>query len=78
MFTKPCIVPLYKKGSWDEEYNYRPVSILPAFSKVMERIMPAQMEAFLDANAVLTESHYGFRRNRSTADAALHLSGGLL
>ncbi|CAB3987302.1 Hypothetical predicted protein [Paramuricea clavata] len=33
------LLPLHKRGSRDLPENYRPISILPAISKVMERIM---------------------------------------
>jgi hypothetical protein len=33
------VIPVYKKGEADVLGNYRPVSILPTFSKILERIM---------------------------------------
>ena len=64
-------MPLHTKDSRDQECSYCDVSILPAFPKVMEKVRHAHLGAFLDANAVLTESQYGFRGNRSTADAVV-------
>ena len=40
------MTPLHKKGKKDLKENYRPVSILPVFSKVFERSMFAQMSSF--------------------------------
>ena len=42
------VTPLHKKGKKDLKENYRPVSILPVFSKVLERSMFAQMSSFFD------------------------------
>ena len=42
------VTPLHKKGKKDLKENYRPVSILPIFSKVFDRSMFAQMSSFFD------------------------------
>jgi hypothetical protein len=51
-FPSDCKVaklkPLYKKGSKTDPKNYRPISLLPLLSKVIERIVHDQMQKFLD------------------------------
>ena len=43
-----CLIPLYKSGAHNVFTNYRPVLILPAFSKILEKIMYKRLLAFLD------------------------------
>ena len=65
------LLPLHKKGPRDLPENYRPISILPAISKVMERIMYDQIYEYLNDNSILSEHQFGFRKSRSTASALL-------
>ena len=45
------VVPVYKKGDHQSVRNYRPVSLLPAFSKIFERLIyNAMFKHFLDSN----------------------------
>ena len=72
------IKPLYKGRSNVEIGNYRPVSLLPVISKVLEKIVNSRLIKFLTKNKVLFEGQYGFRRRRSTSDAILDLTGNIL
>ena len=65
------LLPLHKKGPRDIPENYRPISILPVISKVMERIMYDQIYEYLDENSILSENQFGFRKSYSTASALL-------
>ena len=51
--------------------NYRPISVLPAISNVMERILYNQLYEYLTENNVLSEHQFGFRKFHSTASALL-------
>lgn len=53
--------------------NYRPISILPCFSKILEKIIYKRILFHLDSNAILYKHQYGFRKNHSTYMALLHL-----
>nr|CAI5854973.1 unnamed protein product [Callosobruchus analis] len=61
--------PVYKKGSLQEFKNYRPVSLLTNISKIFERIIYAQLVAFLESNGLLCEQQSGFRKGRNTIRA---------
>ena len=62
------VIPLYKAGDKNVFTNYRPVSILPHFSKILEKVFNNRLDNFLEKkNNVITDSQYGFRRNRSTS-----------
>ena len=45
--------PLYKKDAKTKPKNYRPISLLPLISKIMERIIHDQTQVFLDKNKIL-------------------------
>ena len=65
------LVPIHKKGPRNLTENYRPISILPAISKIMERIMYDQIYQYLSDNSLLYEHQFGFRKFHSTASALL-------
>ena len=65
------VAPLHKKCKKDLKENYRPVSILPVFSKVFKRIMFAQMSSFFDN--FLSKQQCGFRKGYSTQQCLLAL-----
>ena len=60
------VVPIFKSGNKSEFTNYRPISLLPQFSKILEKLFDIRFESFLKKNNVLNESQYGFRSGRST------------
>ena len=47
---KTILKPLYKKGSKTDSKNYRPVSLLPLLSNVIEKVVHNQTEIFLSKN----------------------------
>ena len=52
--------------------NYRPISILPAISKVFEKTLYKQLFNNLNANNLISKFQFGFRPLHSTADTLLH------
>ena len=67
------IIPLFKKGDKTLLENYRPISILPAISKIFERIMFNQIHNHFSMHNLFYSGQYGFRANHSTQFAALEL-----
>lgn len=67
--AKVCI--LYKKGDKNNLANYRPISILPVFSKIIEKILHSQLAEFINKHNMLCDAQYGFRKYRSTELALL-------
>ena len=63
------VIPLFKSGEQDIFSNYRPVSILPALSNILERVMNNRHLTFLNAFKILSDNQYGFRKHQSTACA---------
>ena len=60
------IKPIFKAGSKFEFTNYRPISILPSISKILERIIYNQLSEFLTANNSLYDYQFGFRKKHCT------------
>ena len=60
------VVPLYKSKDKENVANYRSISILPAFSKIAEKLIYSRIESFLDEHNITTESQHGFRTKNST------------
>ena len=54
------VVPIYKKDNPEVSGNYRPVSVLPCLSKILERIVYNRAYDFLSKNDVLYRKQYGF------------------
>ena len=59
------VIPLFKTGSRTDVSNYRPISLLPAFSKIYEKIMLTRLTDHLKKNKILYSSQYGFRSSHS-------------
>lgn len=70
--------PLLKKGDKHNPVNYRPVSILPSFSKIFEKLAFEQIWKFLEENHILANEQFGFRRGKSTISAISNLLEELL
>jgi hypothetical protein len=71
-------MPLYKKGDVTEMDNYRPISLLPVFSKVLEKAMCCRLNHHLEANKILAIEQYGFRKGLSTEHATFSLTDSIL
>ena len=55
------VTPVHKGKSKSELENYRPISILPIFSKILEKLMNVRMVKFLDQSKLIFEHQYGFQ-----------------
>ena len=53
--------------------NYRPISLLPAPSKILEKIVHDQLSLHIEENRLMSDFQYGFRKNRSTMHAVSQL-----
>lgn len=69
MLKTSKVVPVFKKGEKHSINNYRPISILPSFSKVFERLMYNRLMDFLIKHSIIASNQFGFLRGKSTADA---------
>lgn len=67
------VIPVHKKGDRDSLDNYRPISILPALSKIFESLLRKRLTAFLEGNSLLDNHQHGFRRGKSTTTALVQM-----
>ena len=65
------VVPIFKKGKEDDCGNYRPISLLPTISKIIEKIVAKQVIAYLENHNLFTKSQYGFRSGHETTHAVI-------
>ena len=62
------VIPLYKAGDRNVFSNYRPISLLSQFSKILEKLFNERLDKFIDKCNVLNNSQYGFRLVESHKD----------
>ena len=60
------VIPIFKAGDCHTFNNYRPISILPSISKILEKIMYKRLFNFIQRHNILCSNQFGFRPNRST------------
>ena len=70
-WKKAKVHPIFKSNKRNILSNYRPISILPAISKIIESVMHTQVLEYFQAGNLLTESQSGFRPNHSTSTALI-------
>jgi hypothetical protein len=67
------VIPLFKSGDISVLSNYRPVSVLPAVSKILEKLMFVRLLSFLKVHKILYDNQFGFRDGHSPNLALLLL-----
>ncbi len=65
------VVPVFKSGDKNNLSNYRPISVLPTLSKVLEKVVDNRLSDYLDKLNILAPSQYGFRKKSTTCMAVL-------
>ena len=68
MWKLASVIPVYKTPPKSDPFNYRPVSLLPILSKIIEAIVNRQLVSFLDRHHLLPDSQYGFCQGLCTPD----------
>ena len=65
------VSPIFKTGDKDDVNNYRPISILPTISKVIEKWIEIKLMSYLDEYSLLHKNQSGFRKGHSTESALI-------
>jgi len=65
------VVPVFKGGNELPPNNYRPISLLNVFGKLLEKLMAVRLYGFLDVHNILYDYQFGFRKNHSTTLALI-------
>ena len=68
------MTPLFKSGETYLTKNYRPISVLPVFSKLLEKVMYNRIYKHITNNNLFYEKQFGFQQKCSTEHAILELS----
>ena len=69
IFKLAKVIPIFKTGDKCNPNNYRPISLLPAFSKILEKIVHKRLLKFLCKHNIIYPQQYGFLKGRSTEQA---------
>ena len=72
------VVQVFKSRDLSTVSNYRPISILPCLSKLLERIMYNQLYDYLVQNKILYKKQFGFQNKHSTDHAVIQLTDEIL
>ena len=67
------VTPIHKSGDQKHPGNFRPISILPSLSKILEKVVCSQLTSYLITNQILSPSQYAYRPSHSTEDAVLDI-----
>ena len=67
------VIPIYKAKAKDDFSNYRPISILPSVSKILEKVIHKRLYFFMQNSKLFFSNQYGFRQNHSTLQAVTKL-----
>ncbi len=71
------VIPLFRKGDLENVSNYRPISLLPIFSKILEKKCFQSAPRLLLNNNLLLNSQHGFRPSLSTESALLKVTDAI-
>ena len=63
------ITPIFKKGNQEEFGNYRPVSTLPIFGKLFEKVIYSRIYSYAQSQGIINKNQFGFRKSHSTNHA---------
>ena len=67
------VSPIHKSGSKTERSNYRPITILPVVSKILESVILRRLDDHFNANKILNPNQFGYTKSSNTEIAALHI-----
>ena len=68
------VIPIFRKDDPLDSCNYRPISLLPIFSNIFEKIIHARIYEFLESNKLIYNRQFGFRANHSTNHALISMT----
>lgn len=75
---KARVVVIHKGGPLNIIGNYRPISVLPLFSKVVEHLFKTRLNKFLNLSQDIVKEQYGFREGKSTEMAIRNIKDKLI
>ena len=73
MWKSANIVPIHKKNDKQIIKNYRPISLLPICSKILEKLIFNHLYSYFSTNKLITKNQSGFRSGDSTTNQLIEL-----
>ena len=77
-WKKANVVPVFKKNDKSSVTNYRPISLLPCPSKVIERLVFNELYDYCDKFKLLSEKNSGFKKNDGTINQLINPTNKIL
>ena len=74
-WKEAIVVAIHKSGPLDDPGNFRPIALLPIFSKILEKIVYNQLYGYFEQ--FVNDNQFGFLKGRSTETALLHVTNGI-
>ena len=68
------VIPIHRKGLPTDPSNYRPISLLSIYSKILETLMYKRLYKFLDKMDAFYSLQFGFREKHSTNHALISMT----
>ena len=68
------VIPVHKGGSTQDIRNYRHISLLSIFDKIIENIVCKNLYFFLEVHNILFQNQFGFRRNNSSTNGLIQIT----
>ena len=78
VFKVARVIPLYKTGDKAQVENYRPITTLSIFNKILEKIIHNRLCNFVETRGILSKAQFGFRKSSETGLATFNLVTDLL
>ena len=72
------VIVLHKGGNYEDPSNFRPISIVSQFSKIIEKLLKCRLNSFISKYSLINTSQYGFMNKISTEDALLDLTNSII
>ena len=73
MFKVDKVIPIYKKGDEHDKKNFRPISILPGMSMILERHVSKYLKKYLETNYLLYKLKSGILKHHSCQTALINI-----
>ena len=73
LMKSAIVSPIFKTSDTADISNYHPISVLPCFSKILERVMYNRLYKYLTDQKILHPQQFGFRKGHSTEHAIAQL-----
>ena len=77
-WKESLVNPIHKTGDPATPSNFRPISLIPIITKILERVVQHQLFAYVTNNHLLADTQHGFRTHHSTETALIHTTDTLL